>query len=96
MQMQLAIVTGDERDEQRQVVRRGPCTSAPVEGVGHEEVLPEHEEDGGQDGGDDGAPHALALAVPLAVKAVARRVVATDRHRHLRHHACSTRTMLSL
>ena len=73
----------------------GHCASAPVEGVGHEEVLPEHEEDGGQDGGDDGAPHALALAVPLAVEAVAGRVVAADRHCHLRNYACSTCTTFS-
>ena len=60
---------------------------APVEGVGQEEVLPEHEEDGGEDAGDEGAGHALALAVPLAVEAVGG-VVAADGHRHLRHHPC--------
>lgn len=66
----------------------GGAGRAPVEGVGQEEVLPEHEEDGGEDAGDEGAAQALALAVPRAVEAIGGGVVAADGHRHLRHHPC--------
>lgn len=61
---------------------------APIEGIGHDEVLPKHEEDGGQDGGDDGAANRFALAVPLAVQNVGCASVAADGHRCLSHRPC--------
>ncbi len=42
------------------------CEGLPVDCIGHDQVLPEHEQHGGQDTRDQGARQAGLLAVPTA------------------------------
>lgn len=56
---------------------------APVDGGWHDEILPQHEEDGWEDAGDQRTGKAGAAAVPVAVEHVQEGVAVADGHRRL-------------